>query len=88
MLRALLYILLIYLGYQFIFNFLLPIYRTTQHLKKGFREMSERMDQSYGHEATKGSRDKHENSSSQQTQSEGGKGNDKVGEYIDFEDVK
>ena len=82
MARALLYILLIYLGYQFIFNFLLPVYRTTQQLKKGFREMSERMDPS------KGYADKNQDSSSQQTKSEKDQGNNKVGEYIDFEDVK
>ena len=88
MFRALLYILLIYLGYQFIFNFLLPVYRATQQVKKGFREMSERMDQSYGHDDAKGFHDKNQNSSSQQTQSESNPGNKKAGEYIDFEDVK
>jgi hypothetical protein len=88
MFRALLYILLIYLGYQFIFNFLIPVYRTTQKVRKGFREMSERMDQSNGHQETKAFHDKNQSSSSQQTQSEGSRENDKVGEYIDFEDVK
>jgi len=88
MFRALLYILLIYLGYQFIFNFLLPVYRATQHVKKGFREMSERMDQSYGQEEAKGFHDSNQNSSSHQTQSDTDQEKNKVGEYIDFEDVK
>jgi hypothetical protein len=88
MFKGLLYIVLIYLGYQFIFNFLLPVYRTTQQVKKGFREMSERKDHSYGQEETKGFRDRNQNSSSQQTQPESNRENDKAGEYIEFEDVK
>jgi len=88
MFKALFYILLIYLGYQFIFNFLIPVYRTTQQVRKGFREMSERMDQSNEQQETKEFHDKNRNSSSQQTQSDSVQGIDKVGEYIDFEDVK
>jgi len=85
MFRALLYIFLIYLAYQFIFNFLIPVYKTTQHVRKGFREMSERMENSNGGTAN---HDKNQNSSSRQTQSEGNHVSEKVGEYIDFEDVK
>lgn len=88
MFRALFYILLVYLGYQFIFNFLIPVYRTTQQVRKGFREMSEHKDRSNSHQEANDFYDKKQNSPSQQTQSEGTRENDKVGEYIDFEDVK
>jgi hypothetical protein len=30
--------IVVYLGYRFIFNFLLPIVRTTHHVRKQFRE--------------------------------------------------
>ena len=41
--KYLLYALLIYLAYQFIFNLVIPVYRTSRRIKKGFREMHTRM---------------------------------------------
>lgn len=35
--------ILIYLAYQFIFKLVIPVYRTSRRIKKGFREMHERM---------------------------------------------
>ncbi len=43
-LRTLLWITLIYLGYRFIFHFLIPVIRATRELKRqmnGFREQME-----------------------------------------------
>jgi len=77
MFRVLLYLFLIYLAYQFIFNFLVPVYRTTQKIKNGFRQMNAHNDSKTG-EAP---------SSSQQAQSSNHP-KQKVGEYIDFEEVK
>lgn len=37
--RFVLIALLVYLAYQFIFNFLVPLYIATQKIRKGFREM-------------------------------------------------
>jgi len=79
MFKALLYIFLIYLAYQFIFNFLVPVYKTTQRLKKGFREMHEHMNDSANGK---------QNSTAQQTQSAGDPGKKTVGDYIDFEEIK
>jgi hypothetical protein len=78
MLRALLYIFVIYLVYQFIFNFIVPLYKTTQQVKKGFREMHSRMNDTVN---------ENKNSSSQQAHPQNA---DKeiAGEYIDFEEIK
>jgi len=35
----------IYLGYRFLFHFLIPVIKTTNQVKKGFREMHEKMQQ-------------------------------------------
>jgi hypothetical protein len=79
MFKALLYIFLIYLAYQFIFNFLVPVYKTTQRLKKGFREMHEHMNDSANRK---------QNASTQQAQSAGNPGKTTAGDYIDFEEIK
>jgi hypothetical protein len=77
MFRGLLYIFLIYLAYQFIFKFIIPVYKTTQQVKKSFRKMHDNMnDFANGQQA-----------SSQKAQSSNDL-KESVGEYIDFEDVK
>ena len=40
--------ILVYLAYLFIFRLVIPIYITTRKVKKGFREMQERMQQQTG----------------------------------------
>ena len=79
MFRILLYIFLIYLAYQFIFKFIIPVYKTTQQVKKGFREMHNRMN-----DFTNGQ----QQSSSQKEQSSNNSSKESVGEYIDFEEIK
>jgi hypothetical protein len=79
MLRALLYFFVIYLGYQFIFNFLIPIFKTTQQVKKGVREMNDRMN-----EFAKTQR----NSPSPQAKSPDKSSKETSGDYIDFEEIK
>ena len=69
---------LVYLAYRLIFNFIIPIYKTTRQVKKSFRDMQEQMRQHtdpYNQQATK-------NTPSQKTAT--GKKED----YIDFEEVK
>jgi hypothetical protein len=78
MLRALLYIFLIYLVYQFIFNFVIPVYKTTQQVKKGFREMHSRMDDTVNGNNQSSSQQTHPQNADKKT----------VGEYIDFEEIK
>ena len=67
-----------YLLFKLVFDFILPIYRTTKRVRKGFREMQERMNgqtEQYSQQ---------ENGTKQnQPNNKGG-----VGEYIDFEEIK
>ena len=67
----------LYLAYRLVFDFIIPVVRTTRRLKKGFREMNERMNQHTG---------QYQEDHSGQTETDGKKGG--VGEYIDFEEVK
>ncbi|HWI93807.1 MAG TPA: hypothetical protein VNT20_21145 [Flavisolibacter sp.] len=77
-LRFLFYAFLLYLGFRLVFDFIIPVVKTTRRIKKGFREMHERMNQHtepYNQQ---------ENAAKQnQDSNKGG-----VGEYIDFEEVK
>jgi hypothetical protein len=70
------YLFLAYILYQLVFKFIIPIYRTTRQVKKGFREMQERMNDHmqspppYGPQAQPRPEEK---------------GN--LGDYIEFEEV-
>lgn len=88
MLRALLYFFLIYLGYQFIFKFLIPVFRTTQQVRKGVREMSARMNQPDGNQRMNEFAKAEQNSSSSQARSSDTSSKKPTGDYIDFEEVK
>ncbi len=74
----LLYLFLAYTLYQLVFKFILPVYRTTRQIKKGFREMQERM---HGHYSEG-------NGSQVPPTSRASEKNKPVGDYIDFEEVK
>ena len=78
MFRFLLYFFLIYLAYQFIFNFLIPIFKTTQQVKKDVRAMHDRMNEMANTQ----------NSAQPQTKSPGNTSKEPKGDYIDFEEVK
>ena len=79
MFRALFYIFLIYLAYQFIFNFVIPVYRTTQQVRKGFRNMQDQMN---AHDPAN-----NQGGAGQPTQKQS-PNKATAGEYIDFEEVK
>ena len=66
-----------YLAFRLVFDFILPIYRTTKRVRKGFREMHQRMNQ-------------HEQPFQQQEAQRQNQSNNKggAGEYIDFEEIK
>lgn len=67
--------LLAYMLYQLVFKFILPIYRTTKQVQRGFRDMQ---NQQNGQAASAGA------SKSRRTEQKG----KVVGDYIDFEEVK
>jgi hypothetical protein len=77
MLRILLYAFLIYLAYKIIFELVIPIYRTTKQVKKGFREMNERMN-----DHVKQQQEQFMRNEKPQTPKE------KPGDYIEYEEVK
>jgi hypothetical protein len=68
---------LAYLFYKLVFNFILPVYRTTKQIKKSFREMQENAPQQNERQANETS------PNSSKTKATG-----KVGDYIDFEEVQ
>ena len=76
-LSVLFYAFLAYLLYRLVFSFIIPIYRTTKQVKKGFRDMQEQMRQHTGPQEQPA-----QNSQSAKSNTT------KVGDYIDFEEVK
>jgi len=70
---------LIYLVYQFIFHFIIPVYKTTQQVKRSFREMHNRMN---------GAASENQSPPPQQAQSPAGGGKKSAEDYIDFEEIK
>lgn len=79
------YALLAYILYQVIFRLVIPLYRATRQVKKGFREMNERMHQAGGEPNPYGQREQQNAASSETAQH---KGSPKAGDYIDFEEIK
>ena len=75
MFSLLFYGFLIFLLYRLVFHFIIPIYRTTKQVKKGFRDMQDQMRQRTEQQGQP-----------QNTQKKPGV--TKVGDYIDFEEVK
>ena len=44
-LRFLFYAFLFYIAFRLVFDFILPVYRTTKRIRKGFREMQDQINQ-------------------------------------------
>lgn len=72
------YAFLIYILYKIIFDFIIPVYKTSQHLKKGFREAHQHMSEQMN------TAKQYSSSSSKRTAPP--KAN--AGDYIDFEEIK
>jgi hypothetical protein len=82
-LRLLFELFIIYILYKFIFDFIIPVYRTSKQMKGKMQEMQTRMRQQqeeFNRNAQAQSRPQ-----SQSTQSSPAA---KGGEYIDYEEVK
>ena len=63
--------------YKLVFDFILPVYRTTKKVKQGFREMNERMRQhTEGFTPEKPQVEKQKNEGT------------RAGDYIEFEELK
>ena len=78
-LSFLFFLFLFYVLYKLVFDFIIPIYRTTRKVKQSFREMQQKMQEQqqpgatpYGPSPANNTRKKQE----------------PLGDYIDFEEVK
>lgn len=81
MMRYIFFAFLIFLAYRFIFGFIIPIYRTTRQVKRQFRDVQERMQEQYNNANI-------QEEEQRQYQSKPGNPTSKVGDYIDFEEIK
>ena len=79
MVRVILLTLLIWFLYNFIFKFVVPVYRTTREMKDKFREMQSRMQDPAGQQQDYSKA----TSSASNTSAKAGKE-----DYIDFEEIK
>ena len=79
--RYILYAILIYIAYQFIFNLVIPVYKTTRKIKKGFREMHGKMQEQMNKQQAN-------NGSNGKQWDQPGTKKEEAGDYIDFEEVK
>jgi hypothetical protein len=77
--KYVLYALLAWFLYQFIFKLVIPVYKTTRKIKKGFREMQEKMN-----EQTRQQQQPY----SPAAEAEVKKPKPSASDYIDFEEVK
>jgi hypothetical protein len=78
--KYLFYIFLAYSLYQLVFKVIIPIYRTTRQVKRGFREMQEKMNAQHAQAQSRPPVDSTNNYARTEEK--------KAGEYIDFEEVK
>ena len=67
-----------YLIFKLVFDFVIPVYKTTRQVKQKFREMNEQMRGQQGRQASQSSQPKNGADKEKST----------LGEYIDFEEVK
>jgi len=77
--KYVLYAVLAWLAYQLIFNLIIPVYRASRKIKKGFREMHDQMNQQYQQQQENQSSSTFTNKTSPKAPSN---------DYIDFEEIK
>jgi hypothetical protein len=81
--------IVLYLLYRFVFNFLLPVVKTTRQVRQQFRNMQEGMGEQQpfngSGERVNGSGERVQ---SQQKQQRPSGGKPPAGDYIDFEEIK
>jgi hypothetical protein len=88
--------IVLYLLYRFIFNFFVPIVRTTKQVREQFRNMQDSMRNPGGpggpfqHSYTQQAEEPQPKKTDTRSSSSGktGSSNNTMGEYIDFEEVK
>jgi hypothetical protein len=79
-LRFLFYAFLLYLAFRLVFDFIIPVYRTTKRVRKGFKEMQEQMNRHAGqYKQQEQGIHMNKNQNSNEADSD---------DYIDFEEIK
>jgi len=76
MARIVFLLIVFYLAYRLVFDLIVPIIKTTRHMKRQFSDMRDQ-----ANNAGQSNTDKNNNHTSNQSKT-------KVGEYIDFEEMK
>lgn len=77
MLAIIFYAFLAYILYRLVFHFIIPVFRTYRKVKRGFRDMQEQMQSRQPGGPAQGP-----------SPSNASQPQPKVGEYIDFEEIK
>lgn len=85
-LSFLFYAFIFYVGYKLVFDFIIPIFRTTRQVRRGFKQMHQQMNEQMRQQS--GSYQTQTSPGHQQNQAGQSPNTDQVGEYIDFEEVK
>jgi len=81
--------IVLYLLYKFVFNFFLPIFRTTKHVRQQFKNMQENMQDPTGQPNNPFQRPYTQQSGPAPTQKKPDPSSkNTMGEYIDFEEIK
>jgi hypothetical protein len=83
-----------YLLYRFVFNFLVPVFKTTKHVRQQFKNMQDHMQQGNPFQQTGNPFQPNNNQFQQQyarpqePKSAAGSSSPSKGDYIDFEEIK
>ena len=85
--KYVLFAILAYILYQFIFKLVIPVYLASQKIKKGFREMSARMNHSDGQSRMQEQKQQQQGFTPQSSAADPSS-QSKAGDYIEFEEVK
>ena len=75
-----------YLLYRFVFNFLVPVARTTKHVRQQFKSMNEMQQEAMRQQQE--AQNRYEQSQQRQTQSTSRQRPAQKDDYIDFEEIK
>jgi hypothetical protein len=85
-------VIVFYLLYQFVFNFLVPVFRTTRHVRQQFRNMRNDMGQEGAGQQPSGQQPSGQQAHAQQNASRPNERHSSTRgpaeDYIDFEEVK
>ena len=85
-LSFLFYVLVFYVGYKLLFDFIIPIFRTTRQVRRGFKQMHQQMNEQMRQQS--GSYQTQTSPGHQQNRAQQKPNADQMGEYIDFEEIK